>query len=126
MATLSNFPSVFLRLRTILLESSPGGFVGKDDPTDFRLYTVETTDPKSGEWLGAVQIKKNYVSYHLISVYFYPDLLAGMSDGLKKRMQGKGCFNFKAEDEILFAELAILTRRSWEKFQAEGWPRRTG
>jgi hypothetical protein len=35
-----------------------------------------------------------------------------MSPALKKRMQGKACFNFTAVDEALFKELAALTRRS--------------
>jgi hypothetical protein len=43
-----------------------------------------------------VQIKKNYVIYHLMPVYLNPGLLEGMSPGLRKRMQGKSCFNLPA------------------------------
>jgi hypothetical protein len=35
-----------------------------------------------------------------------------MSPGLRKRMQGKSCFNFTKLDEELFAELAVLTERT--------------
>jgi hypothetical protein len=51
-----------------------------------------------------------------MSVYAYPDLLKTMSPELKKRMQGKSCFNFKEVDEKLFKELAQLTRAGAAKF----------
>ena len=62
-------------------------------------------------WFGAVQIKKNYVSYHLMPIYAFPELLDGLSPELKKRMQGKSCFNFKAVDRSLFTELGALAKR---------------
>jgi len=52
-------------------------------------------------------------------VYMFPELLAGISKELKQRMQGKSCFNFKAEDPVLFRELAGLTERCFEKFSQE-------
>ena len=35
---------------------------------------------------GGVEIKKNYVSYHLLPIYEHPALLEGISERLKKRM----------------------------------------
>jgi hypothetical protein len=64
-------------------------------------------------------VKKNYVSFYLMPVYMYPDLLQDISPELKKRMQGKSCFNFKKVEPNLFEELAVLTRKSVEKFQQE-------
>ena len=52
-------------------------------------------------------------------VYMYPDLLKNISPELKKRMQGKSCFNFKKLEPALFAELAELTRKGAEKFKKE-------
>ena len=39
-----------------------------------------------------------------------------MSPELKKRMQGKSCFNFKEVDKKLFAELKALTSDGAAKF----------
>jgi hypothetical protein len=39
-----------------------------------------------------------------------------MSADLKKRMQGKSCFNFKTVEEPLFKELATLTKAGFNKF----------
>jgi hypothetical protein len=49
----------------------------------------------------------------------YPDLLQDISPGLKKRMQGKSCFNFKKVEPDLFTELATLTRKGAKKFKME-------
>ena len=65
---------------------------------------------------GGVRRCKGFVSFYLMSVYAYPDLLKSMSPELKKRMQGKSCFNFKEVDEKLFKELAQLTRAGAAKF----------
>jgi hypothetical protein len=52
------------------------------------------------------------VSFYLMGVYGAPDLLESMSPELRRRMQGKSCFNFTRIDEPLLAELAALTERS--------------
>ena len=72
-------------------------------------------------WFGAVRMGKSYVSYHLMPVYVFPDLLDDLSPGLKKRMQGKSCFNFTHTDEMLFQELERLTNRSHTRYQEEGF-----
>jgi hypothetical protein len=52
-------------------------------------------------------------------VYAYPEMVRGLSPGLRKRMQGKACFNFKTIDEELFAELGRLTAEG-----AQGFPQK--
>jgi hypothetical protein len=75
--------------------------------------------PYAGKELffAAVRNGKAYVSYHFFPLYLFPALLKGMSPALKKRMQGKTCFNFKEADAALFAELGELTRRGFEAFR---------
>jgi len=72
-------------------------------------------------FFGAVVMGKAYVSYHLMALYSCPELVRVISPELKKRMQGKSCFNFKAPDEALFAELGELTRAGLEKYRAKNW-----
>lgn len=71
-------------------------------------------------WFGGVQIKKNYVSYHLMPVYMYADLAKEIPAKLKKRMQGKSCFNFNKIDTDLFNQLAKLTEQSYKTFAKRG------
>ena len=92
--------------------------VTSDTPTDFLVASAKKTD-RAGRplFLAGVQIRKNYVSYHLMPVYGIPSLLDGLSPALRKRMQGKGCFNFTSVDEPLLAELEELVVRAFEAFQ---------
>ncbi|WP_324751824.1 hypothetical protein [Roseovarius sp. Pro17] len=69
---------------------------------------------------GGVQINKAYVSAHLMPVYIHPDMLEGHSPDLKKRMQGKSCFNFKKPDARLFEELDQLITTGIARFQQDG------
>jgi hypothetical protein len=70
-------------------------------------------------YFAGVRTGKNYVSFHLLPVYFAPELVKGMSPALKKRMQGKACFNFTAVDETCFAELGRLTAAGLKRFKSK-------
>ncbi len=73
-----------------------------------------------GLWFVCTRVGKAYVSYHLMPIYMCPDLARLISPALKKRMQGKTCFNFKAADPALFADLAVLTRAAYERWKKDG------
>ena len=92
-----------------------------NDASQLYLDTFHIQANKKPLFFGAVQVKKSYVSFHLMPVYVKPDLLAGISDSLRARMQGKSCFNFKQVDELLFAELALLTQASYASYEAQGF-----
>jgi hypothetical protein len=62
-------------------------------------------------YVAGTRIGKRYVSFHLMSVYTDPELMASMSPELRKRMQGKSCFNFTKVDEPLMAELEAVARK---------------
>jgi len=47
-------------------------------------------------------------------------LLKDISPELKKRMQGKSCFNFKSIDKYLLKELNELTKKGFEYYKMEG------
>ena len=111
---------VFAKLKTLMETLEPDLVVKTDEPGNYYLDTPSKRADGYVYAFGGVQIKKNYVSYHLMPVYAQPELLDDVSDGLKKRMQGKSCFNFKQVDEALFSELETLTRESFEAFKQKG------
>ena len=115
---MADFEAVFTRLKPIL-QGIPGMVVTADGPRGYSLNTPYSPKWKKELFLGAVEINKNYVSFHWMPVYMYPKLLDDLSPELKKRMQGKSCFNFKNVDEPLFAELAALVARSLEHVRQE-------
>jgi hypothetical protein len=118
----SNFPLIFARFRDMLARYADDKLrLRIDKPGQYELIGPGTPSSKGREvWFGAARIGKRYVSYHLMPVYAFPDLLEGISPALKKRMQGKSCFNFTKVDEKLFAELSELTEQGYQRFKQEG------
>jgi hypothetical protein len=62
-----------------------------------------------------------YVSYHLMPVYGCPEMLEGLSEPLRARMQGKACFNFKTVEPDLVEELTRLTEQGFQRFRDAGF-----
>ena len=119
MPTKADFPIVFEQLKSILKPYATHLNVKTDTPDTYYLDGPYSQKWKKELFFGSTQVKQNYVSFYLMPVYMYPELLDDISPELKKHMQGKSCFNFKKVDPELFAELAVLTRRGAEKFREE-------
>lgn len=117
----SEFPAVFARLKAILQPYSPGMVVVKDDASWYYLDTKFIGKNKKPLMFAAARVGKAYVSYYLMTIYMNTKWLAKLSPGLKKRMQGKACFNFTTVDEALFAELEALTKAGVEWIKNGGW-----
>jgi hypothetical protein len=98
---MADFIATFAALRTILAKYEKQ-LVVKIDTTD--EYSLVTKSPSPFPqhkgmplWFGAVKVGKSYVSFHLMPLYMCPKLTGSMSSALKRRMQGKTCFNFKSD-----------------------------
>ena len=115
----NDFPVVFEHLKNILKLYAQNLSLKADTPDSYYLDGPYSEKWKKELFFGSAQIKKNYVSFYLMPVYMYPELLQNISPELKKRMQGKSCFNFKKIEPELFRELAELTRKGAEKFKEE-------
>src|SRR4051812_545320 len=115
MGDTTHFNLIFERLKRILQPYESKLVKEADTPDNYSLNTPYSEKYRKEVFFGAVQIRKNYVSFHLMPVYMFPDLLDALSSPLRKRMQGKSCFNFSKADEALFDELDALTQRSVER-----------
>jgi hypothetical protein len=106
-----NLAAVHDRLRAILAPHRDRLHVAADGPGGL---TLELPGYEGTPWgyAAGTRLGKRYVSYYLMAVYGEPALLDGMSPALRRRMQGKSCFNFTRVDEPILAELATLTERS--------------
>lgn len=116
----AGFAETFAALKAILARHAAELVVAVDQADHYCLNTTKEYR-KRPMMFGAAKIGKQYVSYHLMPVYACPELLKGMSQELRKRMQGKSCFNFRAVDPGLFAELDTLTGTGLERFKRGGW-----
>ena len=117
MPSQTDFPVVFEQLRSILKPFESGLTVTADTSNAYSLDGPYSEKWKKQLFFGSAQMKKNYVSFYLMPVYMFPELLEDVSPGLKKHMQGKSCFNFKKVEPDLFKELDELTHQSIERFR---------
>jgi hypothetical protein len=113
------FEFAFQGLRKMLKPYDKKLRVTKDGPDGYM------SESKSIRYQGkpvmfAAITTKSYVAFHLFPVYMFPNLLQGISPELKKRMQGKTCWNFKKAEEALFAELEGIVKASFQRFAKFG------
>ncbi|MEM8862161.1 MAG: hypothetical protein AAGD96_27900, partial [Chloroflexota bacterium] len=107
---------VFDQLKPILEKYADGMTVVTDSDDSYYLDTTHIQKNKKPLYFGSTKIRKSYVSFYLMPIYLKPELLDGISDDLKKRMQGKSCFNFKEVDTELFSELEALAEASYQSY----------
>ena len=119
MAIKDDFATVFAKLKAIFAPYSKKMDVAHDTKSYYLLNTRHIMKNKQPLCFGGVRLGKAYVSFYLMSVYTCPDMIKDMSPELKKHMQGKSCFNFKAVDEKPFKELAKLTKVGASRFNDE-------
>lgn len=119
----SQFHESFATLRGILQKHGRNLVATSDTSSEYCVASPDLKD-RSGKplFVAGVQIKKNYVSYHLMPVYADPALLKKMSPALRKRMQGKSCFNFTSIEPALAKELAALTKEGIARFRTLDLP----
>jgi len=111
---------VYLRLREILVAYEGRLPVLADGPVSYELGMPAKSPSKPEIFVAAARDGKAYASFHLMPVYAFPDMLDAVSPELRRRMQGKSCFNFTRIDEPLFAELEGLAARGIERFRDLG------
>jgi hypothetical protein len=119
--TKPDFQPAFQRLREVLRPYQPHLVTVHDQPDSFYLDTAHLLPNRKPLFFAAARLGKRYVSFHLMPVYLWPELLEGVSDELRRRMQGKSCFNFKRPEPALFEELAGLTRAGFDRYRENGY-----
>lgn len=117
---------VFASLKPILARHAKRLSVKVDTPIEYTLNTRSASPfpQHKGQplYFGSVRLGKAYVSLHLMPLYMCPVLTESISPALKKRMQGKTCFNFKHDpDAALIAELKQLTAEALKQWAARKW-----
>jgi hypothetical protein len=122
----TDFRPVFEALRAVMRKHAKTLAMQKDEPG---YYCLETRKPSpfpqhKGKplFFCAAKAGKAYVSYHLLPLYMNPAMEKLVPPELKKRMQGKACFNFKTVPEKdLLRQLDELTATAVKDWKAKGW-----
>lgn len=123
---MSDFAPVFDALKTIFDPHVKRLTVKSDTPVQYTLLTKSPSPSPQHKghpmYFAEVRLGKAYVSFHLMPLYMCPELAPEITPALKKRMQGKTCFNFKAVPGAeLLKELEKLTEAAIEDWTAKRW-----
>lgn len=121
---------VFARLRDVLAAHAAGFVVSHDStqrygleapvgPATVRAWGGKARTPTIP--VAWVEVRKAYVSYHLMGIAGHPTLAASLSSELRAHAHGKSCFNFKTVDESLMSELARVTGQSLLAMRKAGY-----
>jgi len=116
-----DFTAVFGELHEILDPYAAMLDIKKDDQSEFYVDTRHIQKNQRPLFFAAVQLKKSYVSFHLMPIYMKPELLASISPELRSHMQGKSCFNFSTVEPTLLDELAALTKAGFASYEEQGF-----
>lgn len=122
----ADFSGIFAALKPVLAGNAKRMAVSVDTPTQYTLVTKSASPfpQHKGQpmFFASVRVGKAYVSFHLMPLYMSPDLVKRISPELKKRMQGKTCFNFRQDPEPeMLAELKQLTEAGFEQWSNRKW-----
>ena len=112
---------VFAELSSILRPYAAKLDTKSDTPAELYVDTRHVMKNKKPLFFGAVQLKKNYVTFHLMPVYLKPALLDSVSLGLRRHIKGKSCLNFIVTDKTLFNELAGLVKVGYASYKEQGF-----
>src|SRR6476646_5163191 len=118
-ASKPDFAAVFMSLRKLLDPFLGEIQVQTDKPGNYHTEIPTILHRGKPLYFAGIRTGKNYVSFHLMPLYMSPELQKSIPPALKKRMQGKACFNFTAIDQECFAELGRLTAASLKIFKSE-------
>ena len=84
------------------------------------MPTLRRPGAKAHEWFAFVKPASKHVSFFLMPMLTWPELLDGCSPELLKARKAKTAFNFTALDEGLATELEALVARAYERYVAAG------
>jgi len=115
----ADFDATFEQLRNILQAYESKLIVVADTKNHYALETPHVMKNKHRLYFAGIKIGKSYVSYYLMPAYACDDVRVAISAELKKRMQGKSCFNFSSPDPKLFKELSQLTKLGFKRFTSK-------
>jgi hypothetical protein len=121
-----DFRAVLALLKPVLAGYADRLAVTGDTPDEYALATRSPSPfpQHKGQPLhfASVRLGKAYVSFHLMPIYMSPALTKGISPALRRRMQGKSCFNFREDPgPDVLAELKRLTEAGFNEWKEKNW-----
>jgi hypothetical protein len=84
--------------------------------TIYGIPTLRRSGAKAHEWFAFVKPASKHVSFFLMPIVTWPDLLSGCSPSLAHARKAKSAFTFTSLDEALATDLEALVARSYLRY----------
>ena len=117
---MAKFDDTFAALKALLAPYEPRLHVTADEAATYMLDGEYHPELKRPTFFAGVRAGRAYVSFYLMPIYSNPELMGRISDGLRRRLHGKSCFNFARPEPELFDELGELVRNGFAHYERLG------
>lgn len=118
---MAKYELTFAALKALLAPYEPRLHITADAATTYMLDGEFNPQINRPMFFAGVRAGKTYVSFYLMPVYSNPELMGRISDGLRRRLHGKSCFNFTRPEPELFDELRELVRSGFQCYERLGF-----
>ncbi len=118
---MADLDGTFRVLKALLEQYAPRLHTSHDSPSLYLLEGDPVASLSRPIRFGGVEMRKSVVTFHLLPVYTHPELLSGISDELRRRMQTKSSFDFVRPERELLLELSAIIDRSFDLYCSLGW-----
>jgi hypothetical protein len=116
-----DFGGTFAVLKALLDPYAARLHTSQDTPNLYMLDGEYVEEFKRVMPFAGVQIRRSYVTFHLLPVYSHPELLGRVSDGLRRHLHGKSGFNFVRPERELLVELSAMVEAGFLMYERLGW-----
>jgi hypothetical protein len=82
----------------------------------YGIPTLRRAGAKAHDWFAFVKAETKHVSFYLLPMVTYPELMADVSPALARRRTGKSMLRFTTADEALFEELEGVVARAYGRY----------
>jgi hypothetical protein len=84
--------------------------------TIYGIPTLRRPNAKAHDWFAFVKPAAKHVSLFLLPIHSHPELLEGLSPGLRRAVSGKSTLGFTALDDATASEVEALLARAFEAY----------
>ena len=112
--------ALFVALRKILRPHERALVVARDEVGEYELVTRTKGANGKPLFFGGVRTTRSHTAFYLNALATDEELLAMVSEHLRKRLEGKAAFHFKTVEPTALEELTTLTQKAIERWTAAG------
>lgn len=119
--------NIFSLLKKVMEENCPPLVISKNSKDSIEVIGNIPTPYGSkkvivrGMYFASALIRKDNVSFYFFPIYYHEKDFKKLIPTLLKCLDGKTCFHFKKEEEVIEKELRAMFKKGIEMYKKQGW-----